>query len=62
MKIAFLWTTEWKKQHLKDLSIEIIKAQPAMFMVPKYSDALFKLAKEKGIMVTLDHNLIEVTP
>lgn len=62
MKIAFLWDMEWKKQHIKDFQVEIIKAQPTMFMVPKYAEALSKLAKQKRIMVTLEHNLVEVTP
>lgn len=62
MKVAFLWNTEWKKQHVKDFQVEIIKAQPTMFMVPKYAEAISKLAKKKGIMVTFEHNLIEVTP
>lgn len=33
-----------------------------MFPVSKYGDELFKFAKDKGIKVTFEHNLIEVTP
>ena len=33
-----------------------------MFIVPKYADAIYKIAKSKGIKVTFEHNLIEVTP
>ena len=62
MKVAFLWTTEWSKNHVIKLSPEIIKAESTMFPVAKYGDELFKFAKAKGIKVTFEHNLIEVTP
>lgn len=62
MKIAFLLADQWSKKHFINLHPEIFKAQPTMFPVQKYSDAIDKLAKIKGFKVNFQHNLIEVTP
>jgi hypothetical protein len=57
-KILYLLTKKWKKKLLTTIPPEFIKAEPVMFMVPKYSDALYNLAKSEKIKVTFDHNLI----
>ena len=44
-KILYLWTTDWAKKKIVMSPPELIKSAITMFMVPKYSDALLKLAK-----------------
>lgn len=56
-KILYLWTDRWRKAGIP-AHVEYIKAPGVMFGVPKYAEALVKVAKNLDIHCTLSHNLI----
>lgn len=58
-KILYLWTDRWRKQNLP-IDVEYIKAPGVMFGVPKYAEALTKVAKDFDIKCTFQHNLVEI--
>ncbi len=59
-KILYLWTDIWRKNKL-DADIEFVKNAAVMFGVPKYSEALTKVANSYNITTTFKHNLVELT-
>ena len=59
-KILYLWTSKWRKANLP-AEIEFYKSVGVMFGVPKYSEALIKVAANYNIKTTFKHNLVEVT-
>lgn len=58
-KILYLLTNKWQKKGLKFTS-QFNKAAEVMFGVPKYSEALGKIAKNYGIDVRFKRKLVEV--
>ena len=58
-KILYLWTDAWQKANLP-VEVEFYKAIGVMFAVPKYSQALVKIAANFGIKTTFKHNLVQI--
>ena len=58
-KIVYLCNNYWKKNNVK-ADVHFFSTAPALFGVKYFSDALAKYAKEQGIDVQLNHQLISV--
>ena len=58
-KTLYLWTDRWRKQGIP-ADVEFIKAPAVMFGVPKYSEALVKVAANYNVQCTFKNKLVEV--
>ena len=59
-KILYLWTDKWHSNNIP-ATVEFYKTIGVMFGVPKYSEALTKVAASHDIKTTFKHNLVEVS-
>lgn len=58
-KILYLWTDKWTQENLP-ISVEFFKTNAVMFGVPKYSEALTKVAADYNIKTTFKHPLVKI--
>ena len=58
-KILYLWSDQWSKSKLP-ISVEFMKTIGVMFGVPKYAQALTKVANSYNIKTTFKHPLIKI--
>mmetsp|Transcript_7264 Transcript_7264/g.14078 ORF Transcript_7264/g.14078 Transcript_7264/m.14078 type:complete len:447 (+) Transcript_7264:66-1406(+) len=60
-KVMWLWESAWRGMGLsKDIDISFVNGNPTMFPVPKYSQALQKMAEEKKVTTTFKTHILEV--
>ncbi|KAI1263313.1 FAD/NAD(P)-binding domain-containing protein [Xylariaceae sp. FL1019] len=60
-KIMWMALSQWKKDGVRgDIDVTFATGAPAMFAVPKYSQALEKLRKERDVTGLFQHNLTGV--
>ena len=59
-KILYLWSDKWSQQRLP-IEVEFFKTIGVMFGVPKYAQALTKVAADYGINVSFKHPLVKVS-
>ncbi|KAI1319655.1 FAD/NAD(P)-binding domain-containing protein [Xylariaceae sp. FL0255] len=60
-KIMWMALSQWKNEGVRnDIDITFATGAPAMFAVPKYSQALDTLRKERGVEGLFQHNLVSV--
>lgn len=58
-KILYLWSDKWSQEKLP-ISVEFVKTIGVMFGVPKYAQALTKVAASYNINTTFKHPLIKI--
>ena len=58
-KILYLWTNQWQKTNIP-VDVEFYKTIGVMFGVPKYAEALTRIAANYNIKTTFLHQLVEV--
>ncbi|KAI6084495.1 FAD/NAD(P)-binding domain-containing protein [Hypoxylon rubiginosum] len=62
-KIMWMALSQWKRDGVRDnIDITFATGAPAMFAVPKYSQALEELRKERNVGGLFQHNLVKVDP
>ncbi|KAI2621810.1 FAD/NAD(P)-binding domain-containing protein [Hypoxylon sp. NC1633] len=62
-KIMWMALSQWKRDGVRDnIDITFATGAPAMFAVPKYSQALEDLRKQRNVGGLFQHNLIKVDP
>ncbi|KAI5917055.1 FAD/NAD(P)-binding domain-containing protein [Camillea tinctor] len=60
-KIMWMALSQWKRDGVRgDIDIAFATGAPAMFAVPKYSQALEDLRKQREVEGLFQHNLVEV--
>ncbi|KAI1097285.1 FAD/NAD(P)-binding domain-containing protein [Jackrogersella minutella] len=62
-KVMWMALSQWKLDGVRDnIDITFATGGPAMFAVPKYSQALENLRKERNVEGLFQHNLVKVDP
>ncbi|KAI4870343.1 FAD/NAD(P)-binding domain-containing protein [Hypoxylon rubiginosum] len=62
-KIMWMALSQWKRDGVRDnIDISFATGAPVMFAVPKYSQALEDLRKERNVDGLFQHNLVKVDP
>ena len=58
-KILYLWSDKWSQDKLP-ISVEFFKTVGVMFSVPKYAQALTRVASSYNINTTFKHPLVKI--
>ncbi|KAI1136876.1 FAD/NAD(P)-binding domain-containing protein [Hypoxylon sp. FL0543] len=62
-KIMWMALSQWKRDGVRDnINITFATGAPTMFAVPKYSQALDELRKQRNVEGLFQHNLVKVDP
>ncbi|CDZ97000.1 Sulfide:quinone oxidoreductase/flavo-binding protein [Phaffia rhodozyma] len=59
-KVMWMARSQWARQG-KNVDVNFISGMPTMFAVPKYSQALVKLAEERGVNVSNNLDLVSLS-